>query len=494
MSIGNIPGDRPPVLCRLRLHPASPGSLPLSYRTPAFTEMAPVSVSKNITVKGCGLNAPITLTLAFMPPNADFSSVMPIAWRVIELKDGASESNPWTDVIGACRAVIDTNNATVSPGTHSPIPIGRTADLLKNTSRRPPAYSFSAPAPYGPRKSRVMNRTNGYIDIGAGFITDLDKPALEEFHTVLVCRKVLDANPAFVDYVPELYIWAALDYAESELLDSSVASIAPLWHGNLSQLTGPQIQITFKHDNGVLVAQGPSAAGGSSGASAWLASAKDLPVAYKADLAFATPNLVAVGVKAIADELVAQGYTSKSTTKGYDTEAHMEITLPPMVCCNQAERDLLLAIDVNQNLYGKAYLSGHSGAAMVASDKGLETWVEINPATAEWFGQSQAVTATAARARAPRSTERMPRRLRRPPRTERMVTDKPTLGMAERTKRGPSVRRSRSPRAAATSTRRVARCVPPAVAVAAPSRPEIEVHTLWYPLWIRQEDECLGIW
>ncbi|OSD01883.1 hypothetical protein PYCCODRAFT_452973 [Trametes coccinea BRFM310] len=340
-----------------------------------------MAISKNITITGCSLDAPVTLTLGFLPPTADFRTVIPIAWRVIELTTGVSESYLWTNVIGACRAIIDSDSSTVTPGTHSPIPIGRSADLLKVPNRRPPAYRFSDLTPYDQRKSRVINRTNGYIDIGAGYITDLDKPSSEEFHPVLVCRRVLDATPAYVDYVPELNVWANLDYAESELLSSSVKSIKPLWHGNLTEITGKQIMITVKHVDGVLVADGPTA-GGSAGTPALPTAVKDMAVVYKVDLAFATPNLVSVGVKAIVDQLVPQGYTMKSTTK--------------MMCCDQAERDLLLAIEANQNLYGKAYLKGHSGAAMVASDIGLETWVEINPATAEWFGRAQVAVGTSA--------------------------------------------------------------------------------------------------
>ncbi|KAL7279493.1 LOW QUALITY PROTEIN: hypothetical protein ACG7TL_007336 [Trametes sanguinea] len=347
--------------------------------------------------KGLG-KPPVTLTLAYIPKNADFQTVVPIAWN-----------------IGGCRADIDTSTGVVTPEEYAPIPVTRSADMLKDTSKRPAVYYFTTATPYGQQNARVMNRTNDYVDVGAYHLTVLRKPpsvdvsamlgfitnynqANEEFNPIYVCPHVMDSAPAYVNYDPMLYIWASLDYAESELLDQSVTSTQSLWNQDVSKLTGPQITINVKRVNGVLVAEGPSARGGK-GRVVPAAQASAVPVVYKADLAFANPSIVSSGVTAIVGRLVPLGYTVKYTTKashspqhrgGYDTEAHMEITLPSHVpSCNQAERDLINAIDSSKTIFGKAFIKGHSGAAQVANERGLETWIDINPATLQWFGAGQ---------------------------------------------------------------------------------------------------------
>ncbi|OSC97870.1 hypothetical protein PYCCODRAFT_1471512 [Trametes coccinea BRFM310] len=346
------------------------------------------AVSKTITINAKGLGKPpVTLTLAYIPKNADFQTVVPIAWKVVTLSEGDSYSYNWTDIIGGCRADIDTSTGVVTPEEYAPIPVTRSADMLKDTSKRPAVYYFTTATPYGQQNARVMNRTKDYVDVGAGFITNYNQ-ANEEFNPIYVCPHVMDSAPAYVNYDPMLYIWASLDYAESELLDQSVTSTQSLWNQDVSKLTGPQITINVKRVNGVLVAEGPSARGGKG-------RVVPAPLVYKADLAFAYPTIVASGVKAIVDHLAPQGYSFKYTTKGYDTEAELEITLPPNVAsCNQAELDLIAAIDANKTIFGKAFIKGHSGAILVAKDLGLETWIDINPATLQWYGAGPGDTNT----------------------------------------------------------------------------------------------------
>ncbi|KAI0655322.1 hypothetical protein C8Q70DRAFT_438622 [Cubamyces menziesii] len=72
--------------------------------------------------------------------------------------------------------------------------------------------------------------------------------------------------------------------------------------------------------------------------------------------------------------------------QGSDTEAHLELRLPQKVSCNEAELAVIAAIDANTTVYGKAFVEGHSGAALLKSEKNFETWVVINPASPHWFG------------------------------------------------------------------------------------------------------------
>ncbi|KAI0637517.1 hypothetical protein C8Q77DRAFT_372085 [Trametes polyzona] len=226
-----------------------------------------------------------------------------------------------------------------------------------------------------------MNRTGGYVDLAAGFITDLDKPD-EAVHPVLVHRRLPDQSPAFVDYTPVLKLWASLDYEESQLLDSSVNNVKPLWEGTLTQLTGQLLNITVKRVNGQLVADGPTAV---------VVTRSPLPqqnnrlYTYTVELVFDNPSIVVEGVTAIVNGLVPLGYGAKFTQKGYDPEGALQLTLPPIVSCHKAELDVLAAIDANPTPYGKAFIRSHSGAALVSADNGFQRWVDISPGSLGWF-------------------------------------------------------------------------------------------------------------
>ncbi|KAL1938587.1 hypothetical protein VTO73DRAFT_11402 [Trametes versicolor] len=347
------------------------------------------AIAKKITITGSSLGGACDLTLAFVPKDgkADFSTVYPIAWKVITLNDGVSFTYDWNNVSAGSRTFIDPNTATVEADEYSPVAVGQTTDLLLDSTKRPPEFYFTAPTTYAQQTARVMNRTGQYVDIGAGYITNLDQPG-ESMNTVLVLRRVADQSPGYVDYVPTLKIWASLDYAESQLLDSSVNSVAPLWQGTLTELTGAKITITVSRVNGKLVATGPSSFVGGAAKTPFLKQMSanyDRPSTYTVDLAFANPALVADGIQNIVNSLFPQGYAAKTIQKGYDSVARLELTLPPTVSCNKAELDTIAAIAANPTIYGKAFIKSHSGAALISANNGLETWIEVNPASRQWF-------------------------------------------------------------------------------------------------------------
>ncbi|CDO69390.1 hypothetical protein BN946_scf185040.g3 [Trametes cinnabarina] len=345
-----------------------------------------MTISKDITITGIQgkLGATVDLTLAFIPSSADFDKVVPIAW-----KDGAHIERRMYG-IGGCRAIVDDDTSLVSPREYCAIPIGRSSDLTKDTLKRPPVYTFSPPANAGGTQARAMNRTTGPVNIGAGFITNQGREN-EEFNPVLVNRQVPDVSPGYVNYDAHLYIWASLDFKESELLDDSVQSTPSLWDGDLGQLTGKKIPIKVYRDKGKVVVNGPKSSGTEQTesflATTQSAGSTSTAITYKANLAFATPNLLSIGVKAIVEALLPLGYPFfKATTKGFDTNAELEAVLPQNISCNQAELDLIDAIEANKNIFGKAYIKGHSGAVLLATDNGLQTWTDINPASQQWFG------------------------------------------------------------------------------------------------------------
>ncbi|KAI0771665.1 hypothetical protein BD413DRAFT_613164 [Trametes elegans] len=347
------------------------------------------TIEKTITIKAGTLGSPCSLTLGFVPKDAAiWDTVTPIAWKVITLKDNGTFTWTWNNVFGGIHAVIDPDTGVVEADEYTPIAIGQTSDMLLDRTKRPPQYTFSAPTTFQGQGARIMNRTGGLADIGAGWITNLDKPG-EAIDLALVSRRVNDASPAYANFQPLLYLWASLDYEESELLDSSVTDVKPLWSGDLSKITGKQITITVKRENGTLVADGPSA-GAPSKAIEFALSPKTYT--YTAELAFSEPALVSEGLNAIVKGLASQGYfPAKVTQKGYDTEAHLQLTLPESVSCNRAEKDLTAAIEKQPFLIGKAFIKAHSGFRFISASQEIEKWAEVNPASAQWFDVTEAV-------------------------------------------------------------------------------------------------------
>ncbi|KAI8986671.1 hypothetical protein BD414DRAFT_536591 [Trametes punicea] len=342
-------------------------------------------ITKDIVISAGDLkNQPVKITLAFIPPTADFTKVVPIAWRVFDLSDNATFNWTWNNILGACHADIDSDTGVVTPGEYTSLPIGDTSDLHVDITKRPPVYWFTDPSPFGQQTARVVNRTGSYADIGGGFIVNSGQ-SNEDIEPVLVCRSVPDGNSAYVNYTPILKLWVSLDYEESELLDVSIKDVPPLWQGDVSRITGKTVTINVKRDdNGSIVVDGPKGA--------VLEKTPGLAphtLVYKVDLAFAVPGLVSEGVRAIVKQLAGKGYTFRSTTKGYDTETQLILTLPETVSCNQAEFDMVGAIEASPSIYGKAFVKGHSGAALLSSDDDIEKWVEINPASPQWFGATQ---------------------------------------------------------------------------------------------------------
>ncbi|KAI0333393.1 hypothetical protein GY45DRAFT_1368392 [Cubamyces sp. BRFM 1775] len=343
--------------------------------------MAPIQ--KTISITADNLDQEVNLMMAFVPSTVDYETVVPIAWQVFSLTGTDSQSWTWNNVSAGCRAIIDPNTANVTSREFQQINVGRTSNMTQDKSVRPPVYKFSAPTTYTGKNARVVNQSGAYADIGAGFVTDSGNT----FNTVLVNRRVAHTAAAFVDYDPVLTIWATADYAEDQLLDSDVVAIPTLWTGNLSKMTGAQVRLGVSRDKDTGAITIKLQGQGQAPPSAFQVSAAPATV-YKVDLAFASPGLVANGVRDIAKLLTSKGYSLKATSKGFDTEAHIELRLPQKVSCNEAELAVIAAIDANQTVYGKAFIKGHSGAALLSAETSFESWIDINSASPQWFGIS----------------------------------------------------------------------------------------------------------
>ncbi len=119
--------------------------------------------------------------------------------------------------------------------------------------------------------------------------------------------------------------------------------------------------------------------------------------------------MVVQGVKFIAENLIDRGYQVKFTyvvsrypstfragtlipisPKGGSTDATVDLTLPLGTSCDQAEKDMLAAIDTNLDTSDRARIKSRSGYLMVSSGQNFTYWVTINPASFDWY-QSQRV-------------------------------------------------------------------------------------------------------
>ncbi|KAI0333885.1 hypothetical protein GY45DRAFT_1319110 [Cubamyces sp. BRFM 1775] len=220
--------------------------------------------------------------------------------------------------------------------------------------------------------------------MGSGFITDISTMD-EAAYPVLVYRHVANSNAAYINYTPILKVWATADYEEGQLLDSNIPALPELWSGDLSAMMGLEVPLIVSRDK-------------SSGKIAMTLKGfasppnPDTPrsqrqTVLKADLAFASPGLVADGVNAISKLLLNKGYTIKTFSKaGSNTEIHIDLTLPQTVNCNEAELHMLAALQASPTVHGKVFVKGRSGVTLLTASPGLESWAEINPASPQWFG------------------------------------------------------------------------------------------------------------
>ncbi|KAI0666093.1 hypothetical protein C8Q78DRAFT_1083341 [Trametes maxima] len=334
----------------------------------------------------------VTLTVAFVPPGADtFSKVYPVAWKVLPIS-GKKSFGPftWNDNFGGSRVEVNPNNQTATSDEYEPVTLHQTTNMLLDNTSHPPAYHFSEPeTSQDPTTAAVVNRTGKVVNIGSGYITGSDPNS--EFHTALIWTPVLDGNTVDVSYTPVLTIWANLPGVTESQLIPQLPNVKPLWQGDITKTWGTNQLFTLSRKEGQLVVDGPKIFPGLSAAPNQGAGSKadvQYPtINYTAELAFATPLLAYEGAAAIAKQLIWNYYPVKVTHKATGgTQVRLELGLPVPLSCDDAERDTLNAIERLPSTYGKAFITSHSGAALLLTeDWGFEKWTEINPASRQWF-------------------------------------------------------------------------------------------------------------
>ncbi|KAJ8473752.1 hypothetical protein ONZ51_g7684 [Trametes cubensis] len=306
----------------------------------------------------------------------------------------------WTDAAVACRIDVDSNNDLCACREYQPIEIRQTCNLEPQGS----SYQLSEAISYTGPNARVVNLTGRLVDIGAGFATDLGKDE-EYVRPVMVYRRVANSLGVSVNYTPVLKVWATAEYDERQLITGNISSLPELWSGDLSTITGPDVPLIVSRDKSTgkitVTLQGsatpplpdaprPQVCAGTLTLRHVLAA--HMPplwpqTVFKADLAFAAPELVADGVRAIGNLLINKGYSLKTFSKaGSNTEIHIDLTLPQNVNCNEAELHVLAALQASPTVHGKAFIKDRSGVTLLNSSPGLESWAEINPASPQWYG------------------------------------------------------------------------------------------------------------
>ncbi|OJT11706.1 hypothetical protein TRAPUB_11768 [Trametes pubescens] len=334
---------------------------------------------------------PCSLTLGFVPDAPEtFESMHPVAWKVFEIKGNNSQTVVWNDNLAGCRATVD-KSYVVTAHEYISIPPGHFSNLsLDKSTPTEPLYTFSPPEPFGGDRNtqvRVGSVTKTTTEeFGTGFvITDDDNK--ETMEPVLTTDALQHGETVYINYIPQLKVWVDLNYKQAEILDKSVKKKQVVWEADLSKLKDSRVQIWIKRD--------PS--GDIKGTTDSLITLQHQTVTpqglncpciqaiYTANLTFVLPGLVGDGLRAIIDNLSNMAYTATKTVyKGYDTEATLTLSLPPSKNCNQAEQDMIRAIG-NACVYGQAFIKAHSGAICLTINNGRETWMEINPASPQWF-------------------------------------------------------------------------------------------------------------
>ncbi|KAI0641187.1 hypothetical protein C8Q79DRAFT_930109 [Trametes meyenii] len=323
--------------------------------------------------------------------------------RVLTISGKSSTSLIWNDNFGGSRQDVDPNTNTAVSDEYEPVMLHQTTSLLLDKTRCPPVYQFSSSnaeiiqepiASEDPNTAAVVNRTGEHVDIGSGYITGSDSDPNTEFHTALVWRSIpsdnffcSDGNTVDVSYTPVLTVWADLPNVTESKLITQLPNVTPLWQGNLARTLGRDLDfiVTCPGKGRELVVNGPKifpdlAIASAQGVSLETVDIHYPVVTYTAELAFTSPFLAYEGAKVIAKRLIGDYYpvkiTYKMLTVGLALGGH---------CCNDAERDTLEAIELLSHTYGNVSISGHSGAALLFIEGGIEKWTEINPASRQWF-------------------------------------------------------------------------------------------------------------
>ncbi|KAI0698785.1 hypothetical protein C8Q76DRAFT_757431 [Earliella scabrosa] len=327
----------------------------------------------------------LTLMLCFMPPSSElFVTQFPIAWKVTTLAADASSDFrvTWTSTLGVCAAELPDKLPAIARA-YVPIRTGQTTSLRYN----PPNYFWTAPRnKVGQPTAQAVNMTGGRVHIGQGFMAD------EKYNMALVCKDVEHKEDVDGNFAPILKAYVAVDginYQQGELIREDMRGAKPIWEADLRKLgrRQPTVISIYKDADGEFKAKEVINAA----ADAFRAEAipPPLPIPcvsrhYRATLAFETYQQVQDSLADICKHLSAKGYRVKVIVKSRDSDARLDLVLPDLTSCNQAEKEILGYIE-GHGFGARVAIRERAGSLMFYSQGPMLAGSDINPAGYEWY-------------------------------------------------------------------------------------------------------------
>ncbi|EMD31820.1 hypothetical protein CERSUDRAFT_100052 [Gelatoporia subvermispora B] len=377
--------------------------------------------TRTLTFKSTDLGENVNLMLCFAAPSGDWSaSSSPIAWRVTTLaaKGRSAMTATYANNLAFARTQVD-GGSLVYASNYVPISPGQHTTLRMDDTVTPPTYFFEDPTSIPGISVEAKNGTGQVTDIALGFIENLGEPN-EIMDPALVYKNIGSGQSVTVDFVPIVRAYVNVNYSQNQMLRADIQHASLVWEGNLwdmqpfttfevyrNERGGISVRqvntvnvthrtevITREVDsfngvNGSTVMNGMNSMNGVN--SFHRLSVYSVPDSfeskklYTVSVAFASADQVVSGVKTLIDRVMSNGYFIKFTYKEGSTDAQLEFSLPQGVSCDQAEKELLAAIDAQAKPSERACIRCRGGALMVSGGEHFAYWVDISPASTEWY-------------------------------------------------------------------------------------------------------------
>ncbi|KAK1222576.1 hypothetical protein PQX77_014568 [Marasmius sp. AFHP31] len=158
-----------------------------------------------------------------------------VAWRVAKLTSnkGSKASNHfnvlYTARLGFSAAYLMGNNNVVPQGSVQEMQLGQTTVLTLNGSNP----EWSEPKSVGGTVIRAVNKTGRFQHIAVGTVKEVGGYSVLAPTFMWKVGKNLAAEAKFQ---PILKMYVNLDYRENDFMTGDIASIDPVWSGDLAKL------------------------------------------------------------------------------------------------------------------------------------------------------------------------------------------------------------------------------------------------------------------
>ncbi|KAJ3483782.1 hypothetical protein NLI96_g6080 [Meripilus lineatus] len=403
--------------------------------------------TKSVTFQSKDLGEDTKLLLCFVSPTPDlFVRRFPIAWKVATLsgKGFSSFTATYVNAPSFCVAQVDPKSKIVTTGNYVPMQAGQETTLHAEQNVRPPVFYFSDPTSIGGDIIKVTNASGQTVDMGVGFISNLDHPS-ETVDTTTVIRDVTNGSTVNGDFAPVIRAYVGLDIKENEILGKQIQHYQPVWQADVLNLEKHTTVIITREDVGTkpkpevpapapapvhkvvipeIKAEGKKPEVQVKFGAAIVPEQKPVaaPVvkpevkveeqrAFGAVLAFSNHETVVPGVKEIAEHLIAKHYDVKFThtvstnplqppslidgsvrLQSESTNATLDLNLPHGVSLKNAEEELIAIITKLPPIFKeKPQITSRYGSKKISSGKNFTYWVTVNAASKDWeFAPKQA--------------------------------------------------------------------------------------------------------